>query len=138
MAEALAHNKFSCPACGAEATWNPAKKALVCAFCGTTSPANIELAADGKETIVEHDLIKALRSIPDSARGWDAQKTEVKCQSCQAISVFDPERVGQRRGQDRQRGKWCMWRRGRTGPQRDWHRLRALMLNVRCSSWFSG
>ncbi len=96
MADTVAHNKFSCPACGAEATWNPAKKALVCGFCGTTSPANIELGADGAETIVEHDLIKALRAIPDSARGWDAQKTEVKCQSCQAISVFDPERVGQR------------------------------------------
>ena len=97
MPEAVAHNKFSCPACGAEAVWNPAKKALVCNFCGTTSPANIELTGfSATETIVEHDLATALRAIPDEARGWQAEKTSVRCQSCQAISVFDPARVGQR------------------------------------------
>jgi hypothetical protein len=95
MPEAVAHNKFSCPACGAEATWNPAKKALVCGFCGTTSPADIELSASGAEIIKEHDLLAALRSLPDSARGWQAEKTQVRCQSCQAISVFDAGRVGQ-------------------------------------------
>jgi hypothetical protein len=42
------------------------------------------------------DLAAALRAIPDSARGWQALKTSVRCQSCQAISVFDPERIGQR------------------------------------------
>jgi hypothetical protein len=95
MPEATAQKKFSCPACGGEAQWNPAKKALVCAFCGTTSPAQAELTAAG-EVIVEHDLVAALRNIPDDQRGWQAKKTSVKCQSCQAISVFDPERVGQR------------------------------------------
>jgi len=96
MPEATAQKKFSCPACGAAAEWNPAKKALVCPFCGTTSPANIELTASGEAKIVEHDLVTAIRGIPDDKRGWQAKKTSVKCQSCQAISVFDPERVGQR------------------------------------------
>lgn len=96
MPEAIARSKFSCPACGAEATWNPAKKALVCGYCGAVSPANIELGANGEELIVEHDLVQALRGVPDSARGWQAAKTQVRCQSCQAISVFDPSRVGQR------------------------------------------
>ena len=97
MAEAVARSKFSCPACGAEAVWDPAKKALVCAFCGTTSPANVELTGfSATEAIVEHDLARALRAIPDDARGWQAEKTQVRCQSCQAISVFDPTRVGQR------------------------------------------
>ena len=41
-----------CPACGAEATWNPGKRKLVCAFCGTESAA--ELKTEGR--IVEHDL----------------------------------------------------------------------------------
>ncbi len=95
MSEASARHKFSCPACGAEATWNPAKKALVCSYCGTTSPADIELSSAGEEIIREHDLLAALRSLPDSARGWQAAKTEVRCQSCQAISVFDAARVGQ-------------------------------------------
>ncbi len=96
MAEATAQRKFSCPACGAEAQWNPAKQALICAFCGTTSPAQAELNTAGEQIIKENDLVAALRAIPDSARGWQAKKTSVRCQSCQAISVFDPERVGQR------------------------------------------
>ena len=94
--EAIAQQKFSCPACGGEARWDPGKKALVCAFCGTTSPAQVQLSATGEQVIVEHDLIHALRAIPDDQRGWQAKKISVKCQSCQAISVFDPSRVGQR------------------------------------------
>lgn len=96
MPEATAQKKFSCPACGGEAQWNPAKKALVCPFCGTVSPAQAQLTATGEEVIVEHDLVAALRAIPDDQRGWQAKKMSVRCQSCQAISVFDPERVGQR------------------------------------------
>lgn len=96
MPEATAQHKFACPACGGEAQWNPAKKALVCPFCGATSPAQVELTATGEEVIKEHDLVAAMRGIPDDKRGWDAQKTSVRCQSCQAISVFDAARVGQR------------------------------------------
>jgi Zn finger protein HypA/HybF involved in hydrogenase expression len=91
----LAREKFHCPACGAEAHWNPAKHALVCPFCGTESPA--ELQTRGATTvIVEHDLAVALRSIPDAARGWRTERTSARCQSCQAISVLDPAKVGQR------------------------------------------
>ncbi len=68
----------------------------MCAFCGTASPAQAQLTAAGAQIIVEHDLIQALRAIPDDQRGWQAKKTCVKCQSCQAISVFDPEKVSQR------------------------------------------
>lgn len=96
MSEALAQKKFSCPACGAEAEWNPGKQALVCGYCNTISPAQVELSASGEETIKEHDLATALRSIPDDKRGWDAQKTQVRCQHCNAISVFDSARVGQK------------------------------------------
>ena len=92
---ATARQKYACPACGAEAHWNAAKQALVCPFCGTESPATLQTR--GADTvIVEHDLAAALRDIPDSKRGWQTAKVSVKCQSCQAISVFDPERVGQR------------------------------------------
>ncbi len=96
MSEVTAQKKFSCPACGGESQWNPAKKAIICPFCGTTSPAQAELDAAGQEVIVEHDLVAALRGIPDEQRGWQTKKISVKCQSCQAISVFDPERVSQR------------------------------------------
>jgi hypothetical protein len=92
---AVARQKFACPACGAEAIWNPAKRALICPFCGTESPA--ELQTRGADTVVvEHDLAQALRDIPDSRRGWRTEKVSVRCQSCRAISVFNPERVGQR------------------------------------------
>ncbi|MFN3409241.1 MAG: zinc ribbon domain-containing protein [Limisphaerales bacterium] len=94
--DATARQRFSCPACGGEAQWNPAKQALVCPFCGTTSPCSLEPAAGGETVIQEHDLVAALRALPDSARGWQAEKRSVKCQSCQAISVFDAARVGQR------------------------------------------
>ncbi|HTD91111.1 MAG TPA: zinc ribbon domain-containing protein [Burkholderiales bacterium] len=91
--EVRARVKHTCPACGAEATWNPARQALVCGFCGTTAPGRMEDAATGE--IVEHDLPSALRSIPDNKRGWGTQKQSVKCQSCQAISVFDATRQSQ-------------------------------------------
>src|SRR5690349_12878399 len=93
MSEVTASQKFACPACGGEAQWNPAKSALVCPFCGTTSPATLP-AAGGP--IQENDLATALRNLDEDHRGWAAEKKSVKCQSCQAISVFDPTRVAQR------------------------------------------
>jgi hypothetical protein len=93
MSETIAQRKFACPACGAEATWNPAKQALVCSFCGTISPAKLD-SDTGR--VVEHDLVAALRDITDDKRGWQAEKRYVKCQSCQAISVLDPQRQAQR------------------------------------------
>jgi hypothetical protein len=95
MAETTALQKFACPACGAEANWSPAKQALICPYCGTESPATLDKSGAG-DRLKEHDLVAALRSIPDARRGWQAEKISVKCQSCQAISVFDPKRVAQR------------------------------------------
>ena len=65
----------------------------MCPYCGTVSPA--QLAADGT-LVKEHDLALALRAIPDSARGWDRDRTPVQCQSCKAISLFESTRVAQR------------------------------------------
>ncbi len=92
---ATAQEKFHCPSCGAEATWNPAKQALICGFCGTESPAQLNQKPGGDGEIVEHDLVAALRGM-DDRRGWQVERVQVRCQSCQAISVFDPARVGQR------------------------------------------
>jgi hypothetical protein len=90
-AETAALAKFACPACGGEAVWNPAKQKLVCPFCGTESPA--QLGADG--TILEHDLVTALRGLGDDLRGWPSDRREVRCQSCNAISVLDATRQAQ-------------------------------------------
>ena len=92
---ASARQKFHCPACGAEAHWNPAKQILVCPFCGVESPAPLQTRT-ADTVIAEHNLAAALAAIPDSARGWQANKTSVRCQSCHAISVFDAEDIGRR------------------------------------------
>jgi ribosomal protein S27E len=92
MSEAIAKSKFTCPSCGGEAVWNPAKQILACAFCGTQSPIQIQTQTG---EIVEHDLVTALRGLTDDQRGWKTERIEVKCQSCQAVSVFDPEKVSQ-------------------------------------------
>ncbi|MEO5764552.1 MAG: zinc ribbon domain-containing protein [Casimicrobiaceae bacterium] len=86
-----ARQKFACPACGGQAVWNPSKQKLVCPFCGTESLASI----DAGGVIVEHDLVTALRSVPDGERGWRTETRQVRCQSCKAISVLDPARQAQ-------------------------------------------
>ncbi|MDX1953059.1 MAG: zinc ribbon domain-containing protein [Verrucomicrobiota bacterium] len=91
MAESVAREKFACPSCGADAHWNPQRHALVCSYCGTVAPGEY-----GSGDVRELDLVTALRQIPEEKRGWKAEKRSVKCQSCQAISVVDPERVAQR------------------------------------------
>jgi len=82
----------ACPACGAQAAWNPTTQTLTCPFCGTESPYHID-----RETgrVVEMDLVTALRELPDEARGWQTERRSVQCQSCRAVMVFDPARVGQ-------------------------------------------
>jgi hypothetical protein len=87
-----AQSKYPCAACGAQAEWNPAKGALVCSFCGTETPFTVDAATGA---LVEHDLAKALREIPDSDRGWLAEKRTVQCQNCKAVSVYDAARTGQ-------------------------------------------
>lgn len=90
--EVLARAKFACPACGGEAVWNPTRQKLVCPFCGTESAATLPATGD----IVEHDLGQALRGMRDNVQGWgDVDKREVRCQSCNAISVLEPARQAQ-------------------------------------------
>jgi hypothetical protein len=92
MPDISALDKYPCAACGAQAQWNPAKQLLVCPFCGTSAPFDVDAATGA---ITELDLVKTLRELPDDQRGWLAEKRTVQCQSCKAVSVFDPTRVGQ-------------------------------------------
>ncbi len=92
MGEISALEKHPCPACGAQAEWNAAKQRLVCAFCGTESPFEVDR---GSGAIREIDLVKTLRELPDELRGWQAERRSVQCRSCKAVMVFDPQRVGQ-------------------------------------------
>jgi hypothetical protein len=92
VAEVTAVGTYSCPACGAQAEWNPSKQKLVCPFCGTESPYQYDRET-GK--VAEIDLVTTLRELPDEERGWHVARRSVQCQSCRAVMVFDPERVGQ-------------------------------------------
>jgi predicted RNA-binding Zn-ribbon protein involved in translation (DUF1610 family) len=92
VADISALDKHACPACGAQAEWNPGKQKLVCPFCGTESPYAIDRET-GK--ITELDLVATLRELPEDERGWQAERRSVRCQSCRAVMVYDPTRVGQ-------------------------------------------
>ena len=92
MSDIAALDKYPCAACGAQAQWNPAKQLLVCPFCGMSTPFAIDEASGA---VVELDLVAALRELPENERGWDAARRTVQCQSCKAVTVFNPERVGQ-------------------------------------------
>ncbi len=92
MTDATALAKHACPACGAQATWDPGSQRLVCSYCGTESPYEVD-SKTGQ--IQEIDLVTTLREMPDELRGWRMESRTVRCRSCKAISVFQAERVGQ-------------------------------------------
>jgi hypothetical protein len=75
--------------------WNAAKQVLACPYCGFVPKEQPRSGADAAG-IVEHDLEKALGDPGNEKRGYGAETIKVKCQSCQAISVFEPTRVAQR------------------------------------------
>ena len=90
--EVSALEKHACPACGAQAEWNPTKQKLVCPFCGTESPYPIDRDL-GK--VAERDLSGGLRDSAVAEKTWTEQRRTVQCQSCRAIMVYDADRVGQ-------------------------------------------
>lgn len=88
--------KHPCPECGGDLVWNPGKQSLACPYCGTVVPWSPAQAATADEAVRENDLTTALAQQPADARDWGAQRREVKCQSCHAISVFVDGKVAQR------------------------------------------
>jgi ribosomal protein S27E len=87
--------KRPCPDCGGEMEWNAAKQAIACPYCGFIPKEQPAKGASSVE-VVEHDLEKGLAGTGDDRRGYGAETVKVKCQACQAISVFEPSRVAQR------------------------------------------
>ena len=95
MSSVEALGKRPCSDCGGDLEWIPAKQMLACPYCGFVPKEQPKSQADASG-IVEHDLEKALGEAGDDRRGYGTQTVKVKCQSCQAISVFEPTRVAQR------------------------------------------
>ena len=79
MGDVTAIQKHACPACGAQAEWDPGKRLLVCPFCGTRAPYELDTDT-GK--IRELDLLQALHDLPEEERGWKEERRSVQCQSC--------------------------------------------------------
>ncbi len=90
--EVSALEKHACPACGAQAEWNPTRQLLVCPFCGTESPYVIDRDI-GK--VGERALDQGLRESAAAERDRSHERRSVQCQSCKAIMVYDASRVGQ-------------------------------------------
>ncbi len=75
--------------------WNASKQAFACPFCGFI-PKDQPKPQDTSGAIQEHNLEQTLSALASAPRGYGAEKVQVKCQSCNAISVFEPGRVAQR------------------------------------------
>ena len=90
--EITALDKHACPACGAQAEWNPTHQTLSCPFCGTESPYRVDRRTG---QVQELDLAATLRELPEEQRGWHTERRSVQCTSCRAVMVFEPSRVGQ-------------------------------------------
>ncbi len=95
MSSVTALGKRPCPDCGGEMEWNAGKQVLACPYCGFVPKEQPKGGAEAAG-IVEHDLEKALGDTSSEKRGYGTETVKVKCQSCQAISVFEPTRVAQR------------------------------------------
>src|SRR5215207_1312119 len=95
-AAVTAMGKRQCPDCGGELEWNSAKQLIACPYCGfipKEQPAGAAGGAPQVSPIQELDLERALAEVGDDRRGYREAKVQVKCQSCHAISVFEPGRV---------------------------------------------
>ena len=95
MSSVTALGKHPCSDCGGEMEWNAVKQVLACPYCGFV-PLEQPRSGTDAAVIVEHDLAKALAETGDEKRGYGSETVKVKCQSCQAISVFEVTRVAQR------------------------------------------
>ena len=92
MSEHQAVEARDCAACGGKPQWDPARQVLACPFCGVEAQATVDPQSG---QIREHDLLRALRELPDERRGLGTERRSVQCRSCRAISMFEPQRVGQ-------------------------------------------
>lgn len=93
MGDLEALDQHTCAACGAHAEWNPTRRALVCSYCGTVAPAALDPRTG---EVHENELAQALRELPEESRESMAERKAVRCQRCQAVSVFPAARIGER------------------------------------------
>jgi len=86
-------DRHACPKCGGKGEWDPAKKQLVCTYCGNVFP-QVGPAPDASG-IVEHDLDQTLADLGQSAGTVDTTIRHVQCSQCHAVLVRSGESVAQ-------------------------------------------
>lgn len=92
-AEVRSLDRHACPECGGKGEWDPAKKQLVCPYCGNVfervgPPPNVS-------AIVEHDLDRTLVELGSDASKVDTAMRHVKCNNCHAVLVRGGDTVAQ-------------------------------------------
>ena len=92
-AEVRSLERHVCPECGGKAEWDPAKKELVCPFCGTHFPREGPPPMPG--AVIEHDLDETLSRLGDKATNVDTSTRRVQCNNCHAVLVRSAETVAQ-------------------------------------------
>ncbi|WP_338288519.1 zinc ribbon domain-containing protein [Luteolibacter sp. LG18] len=92
-AEVRSLDRHACPECGGKGEWDPAKKQLVCPYCGNifdrVGPPP-DLGA-----VVEHDLDQTLAELGQDAGRVDTATRRVQCNNCHAVLVRSGETVAQ-------------------------------------------
>ena len=102
---------IACPACGAQAEWNPAKQLLVCPFCGTESPFTDRCGdrARSRRSIWP----RRCASCRTSCAAGMAEKRSVQCQSCKAVIGLRSRRASARTASSADRRRSSTTRRSR-------------------------
>lgn len=78
--------KFPCPSCGSQMSFDAAQGALSCSHCGHTLPVPTTA-----EAIREHDLEAALKeaaALPHET-GYGGDQRSIRCESCGAVHTVD-------------------------------------------------
>jgi predicted RNA-binding Zn-ribbon protein involved in translation (DUF1610 family) len=78
--------KFPCPSCGSQMSFDAAQGILACAHCGNTMAVPTTATA-----IREYDLEAALKQATAAPRetGYGGDKRSIKCKSCGAVNTVD-------------------------------------------------
>lgn len=92
-AEVRSLDRHVCPECGGKGEWDPAKKQLICPYCGTTFERVGPPPDPG--AVVEHDLDLALAELGQDASKVDTTSRRVQCNHCHAVLVRSAETVAQ-------------------------------------------
>jgi hypothetical protein len=81
-----------CPECGGKGEWDPAKRMLVCPYCGTVFN---RVAPPPIPDITEHDLDAMLARLGEAATTVRTAERKVQCTHCHAVLVRAASNVGQ-------------------------------------------